>query len=184
MDVQARDLASCDLIVERPLQFRIILFNPASFFWAPDMTHSHRKLLLLGLLLGSLTTVTSDSWGDEPASFEKIGAQYDAQIRPLLKTYCLGCHSTEEVEGDLDLEKLKTLTDARRCAAGSRAEDGCERFEVYHSETDPQKFLLVEWWRSRADWEIHRTRQTVTEIFVLQLLPLVTPDRHICSLVE
>ena len=71
-----------------------------------------------------------------------------------------------------------------RCQAGSRAEDGCVRFEVYHSEPDPRRFLLVEHWRSKADWEEHRTRKTVTEIYVPQVLPLVTRDAHISSLIE
>jgi quinol monooxygenase YgiN len=70
------------------------------------------------------------------------------------------------------------------CQAGSRAEDGCVRFEVYHSEGDPHRFLLCEHWRSKADWEAHRTRKTVTEIYLPQVLPLVTRDAHISSLVE
>ena len=71
-----------------------------------------------------------------------------------------------------------------RCCAGSRAEDGCVRFEVYQSEADTRRFLLVEHWRSREDWESHRTRETVTQIYVPQVLPLVTREPHISSLVE
>jgi quinol monooxygenase YgiN len=71
-----------------------------------------------------------------------------------------------------------------RCQAGSRAEDGCVRFEVYHSEADARRFLLCEHWRSKQDWEEHRTRQTVTEIYLPQVLPLVTRDAHPSSLVE
>ena len=71
-----------------------------------------------------------------------------------------------------------------RCVAGSRAEDGCVRFDAYHSEADARRFLLVEHWRSKEDWEVHRTRKTVTEIYVPQVLPLVTREPHISSLVE
>jgi quinol monooxygenase YgiN len=71
-----------------------------------------------------------------------------------------------------------------RCQAGSRAEDGCVRFEVYHSEADPRRFLLCEHWGSKEDWEAHRTRRTVTEIYVPQVLPLVTREAHVSSLVE
>ena len=71
-----------------------------------------------------------------------------------------------------------------RCQAGSRAEDGCVRFEVYHSEADPHKFLLVEHWRSKQDWELHRTRETVQKIYLPQVLPLVTRDAHISALLE
>ena len=71
-----------------------------------------------------------------------------------------------------------------RCQSGSRSEDGCIRFEVYQSEADARRFLLVEHWRSKADWEEHRTRKTVTDIYVPQVLPLVTREPHISSLVE
>ena len=70
-----------------------------------------------------------------------------------------------------------------QCCAGSRAEDGCVRFEVYHSEADSRKFLLCEHWRSKEDWEIHRTRQTVQKIYLPQVLPLVTREPHVSTLV-
>jgi len=34
---------------------------------------------------------------------------YEREIRPLLKEYCLGCHSTEKHKGDLDLERFTSL---------------------------------------------------------------------------
>ena len=36
-------------------------------------------------------------------------ADYGREIRPLLKQYCLGCHSTEKHKGDLDLERFTSL---------------------------------------------------------------------------
>lgn len=71
-----------------------------------------------------------------------------------------------------------------RCQAGSRAEDGCERFDVYHSQADPRRFLLCEHWRSKEDWEEHRKRPTVTEVYLPQVLPLVTREPHVCTLIE
>ena len=71
-----------------------------------------------------------------------------------------------------------------QCVRGSRAEDGCVRFEAYQSDADPMRFLLVEHWRSKEDWEAHRTRKTVQEIYIPQVLPLVTRDAHPCSMVE
>ncbi len=41
-------------------------------------------------------------------------AAYAGQIKPLLKEYCLGCHSTEKQKGDLDLERFGTLEAALR----------------------------------------------------------------------
>jgi quinol monooxygenase YgiN len=66
----------------------------------------------------------------------------------------------------------------------SRAEPGCARFDVYHSEADPSKFLLVEWWQEKADWEAHRTRKAVTEIYVPKVLPLVKREPHVSVLLE
>lgn len=37
---------------------------------------------------------------------------FDSQIRPLLVRHCVTCHSTEKLEGELDLERFKTGEDA------------------------------------------------------------------------
>jgi quinol monooxygenase YgiN len=71
-----------------------------------------------------------------------------------------------------------------QCVRGSRAEAGCVRFDAFYSQTDPNRFLLVETWRTKADWEAHRTRKTVQEIYLPQVLPLVTRDAHECSAIE
>jgi hypothetical protein len=39
-----------------------------------------------------------------------IAQRYDRDIRPLLKEYCLGCHSTEKAKGELDLERFTSLS--------------------------------------------------------------------------
>ena len=66
----------------------------------------------------------------------------------------------------------------------SRAEPGCLRFEAYHSEADPRRFLLVERWGQKSDWETHRTAKAVSEIYVPKVLPLVDREPHISTLVE
>jgi quinol monooxygenase YgiN len=66
----------------------------------------------------------------------------------------------------------------------SRAEPGCQRFEVYHSENEPAKFLLSEWWDSKEAWEVHRTAKAYTTIYQPQVLPKVDRQPHICTLVE
>src|SRR5580765_3381974 len=38
-------------------------------------------------------------------------ADYGREIRPLVKQYCLGCHSTEKHKGDLDLERFTSLAE-------------------------------------------------------------------------
>src|SRR6266571_468911 len=41
-------------------------------------------------------------------------ADYEREIRPLLKEYCLGCHSTEKHKGDLDLERFTSLIEVMK----------------------------------------------------------------------
>jgi len=66
-------------------------------------------LLSLGLPLigGAIAT------GDEPSPFAELGAEYERDVRPLIASYCLGCHSTAESQGDLDLERFRTLKEVR-----------------------------------------------------------------------
>jgi hypothetical protein len=40
--------------------------------------------------------------------------EYAEGVRPILKRYCLGCHSTEKHKGDLDLERFASLADVIR----------------------------------------------------------------------
>ena len=41
-------------------------------------------------------------------------ADFKKEIRPLLKEYCLECHSTEKHKGDLDLEQFKTMSEVTK----------------------------------------------------------------------
>ncbi len=51
---------------------------------------------------------------DERVSFEKIGAEFVGEIRPILRESCLKCHSTDEQKGTLDLEQFEKIDDVRR----------------------------------------------------------------------
>jgi quinol monooxygenase YgiN len=66
----------------------------------------------------------------------------------------------------------------------SRDEPGCLRFEVYQSQNDSRRFVLVESWESKAAWEVHRQGQAVTEIYLPQVIPHVERDSHPCELIE
>ncbi|HKS38943.1 MAG TPA: DUF1592 domain-containing protein [Verrucomicrobiae bacterium] len=48
------------------------------------------------------------------SSFPCAAAGYEKEIRPLLKEYCLGCHSTEKHKGDLDLERFTSLNEVMK----------------------------------------------------------------------
>ena len=71
------------------------------------------------------------------------------------------------------------LTEAGRL---SRAEPGCLRFEVFHSQSDEQTFLLCERWQSEAAWQAHRQEQAFTQIYQPKVLPKVDRMPHISTL--
>ena len=66
----------------------------------------------------------------------------------------------------------------------SRSEPGCERFEVYHSESNPAVFLLIERWADEASLAAHRKARAYTEIYQPRVLPLVERVPHVSRLVE
>ncbi|MFO1062656.1 MAG: DUF1592 domain-containing protein [Pirellulales bacterium] len=45
--------------------------------------------------------------------FAELDRRYSSEIRALLKTHCLECHSTEKQEGELDLERFTNTTTIR-----------------------------------------------------------------------
>jgi Protein of unknown function (DUF1592)/Protein of unknown function (DUF1588)/Protein of unknown function (DUF1587)/Protein of unknown function (DUF1585)/Protein of unknown function (DUF1595)/Cytochrome C oxidase, cbb3-type, subunit III len=71
------------------------------------------RTLLIATMLGFLPAHAAVST-DDAAPFEAIAKDYDLKVRPLLKQYCLKCHSTELQEGELDLERFAKLEQVRR----------------------------------------------------------------------
>lgn len=70
------------------------------------------------------------------------------------------------------------------CGRQSREEDGCLSYEVCHSQSDPQTFMLCERWESEEAWKLHRTQKAYTEIYHPQVIPLVDRVPHISTIVE
>lgn len=94
--------------------------------------------------------------------------------------YCLNVWLT--VKDPANIETVRQLLAEQ--GKLSRAEPGCLRFEAYHSEADARRFLLVERWGQKSDWETHRTAKAVTEIYIPKVLPLVDREPHVSTLVE
>jgi hypothetical protein len=46
--------------------------------------------------------------------FPQLEKAYEKEVKPLLRQYCIDCHSTENRKGELDLEQMATLNVARR----------------------------------------------------------------------
>ena len=62
------------------------------------------------LFLFALTVRTGYADDD----FASLGENFATRTRPLLKQFCLDCHSKKEREGELDLERFADLADVRR----------------------------------------------------------------------
>ena len=43
-----------------------------------------------------------------------LATEFGREVQPLMKRFCLDCHSTEEEQGDLDLERFAKFDDVRR----------------------------------------------------------------------
>jgi len=87
-----------------------------------------------------------------------------------------------QVKNPADVDEVaRLLTEAGRL---SRQEPGCLRFEVYHSQSDPNVFLLCERWESEAAWQAHREEKAFREIYQPLVLPKVERTPHISTLVE
>jgi len=91
-------------------------------------------------------------------------------------------HVTSTVCDENDVGKIGELLAEH--ARLSRAEPGCLRFELYHSESDPKVFLVGEHWESQDVLDTHRTAKGYLEIYKPQILPCVERVAHILKLVE
>ena len=75
-----------------------------------------------------------------------------------------------------DVPKVRDLLG--RQMRGSRTEPGCLKFEVYHSQAEPRRFVLVEHWESPEALDAHRLAEAYTTIYKPQVLPLVDREGH------
>lgn len=67
-------------------------------------------------------------------------------------------------------------------AKRSSQEPGCIRFEVYHSSSDVQQFILVEQWANDGDLERHKNAKAFTELYLPKVIPLVDRSPHLSEL--
>ena len=79
----------------------------------------------------------------------------------------------------IDPANIQTVSELlQHQAEVSLTEPGCERFEVYHSQSDPQTFLLIEWWATPKDLETHRSNKNFVEVYLPKVVPLVERLPH------
>lgn len=76
------------------------------------------KVSLSGLIRSTvlvLSVVLSNSaMAADSEQFKSLSKDYAQHVHPLLKQFCMDCHSTEKEEGDLDLEQFAELTHIRK----------------------------------------------------------------------
>lgn len=79
----------------------------------PSLSGVRRRLWpwLVVVLCGGMPAISLAADRD---GFADLQRTYDTDVRPLLKQFCVDCHSTDAREGELDLERFGTLADVRR----------------------------------------------------------------------
>jgi hypothetical protein len=69
------------------------------------------KIIRVLLILFPLLNLTATG---QNVSFDALSQRFNEQVKPILSRHCLGCHSTEKMEGDLDLERFSSLMEVRK----------------------------------------------------------------------
>ena len=83
---------------------------------------------------------------------------FEQTIRPLLRDYCVTCHSTEKQEGEFDLERFSTLAQVQQDAeVWERVQ---EQLALGEMPPEDAKQLSAEHQRQLADW----VQQTLGDI--------------------
>jgi hypothetical protein len=115
--------------------------------------------LIVALLM--LQCGTSMVWAAEPKQ-EDVARQFDSEVRPFLKTYCVSCHGGAKPESDLDLSTFATLESvtkdhARWALVLDRLKAGDMPPEDAESRpTDESRIAIVNWIESARALEARR----------------------------
>ncbi len=76
--------------------------------------HNRIPVNIIALVLFGFCLVASTRAAAPPEALSAASESYTTQIKPLLKQYCLGCHSTEKHKGSLDLERFASISQVRK----------------------------------------------------------------------
>ncbi len=86
------------------------------------------------------------------------------------------------VKEERDIETVRELLS--QAMRKSRNESGCERFDVYHSQSEANRFTMVEHWSSQEALDAHRQAEAYTTIYKPQVIPLVERVGYPVTLLE
>ncbi|HBJ35918.1 MAG TPA: hypothetical protein DDZ51_14455 [Planctomycetaceae bacterium] len=85
-----------------------------------------------------------------PCVYADVADQFQTQISPLLARHCMGCHSSEKVAGELNLEQFATIADAKKTPLvweniASQINDGEMPPKDKPPLTQSEKTILLQW---------------------------------------
>ncbi|MFP6575675.1 MAG: DUF1587 domain-containing protein, partial [Pirellulaceae bacterium] len=114
------------------------------------------RLLLVALLAGGPLLVAQDQQTEQA-----LDRQYPQTIQPLLKQFCLDCHSTKAKKGELDLQRFSTIKHVQADLLAWRKVIEMLRDGEMPPKDKPQlsakqKQNLLGWTRQVLDREIRR----------------------------
>ena len=96
--------------------------------------------------------VPDQVFGQQEQSFEDLEVVYQQEVRPLLKQFCTDCHSTQEKEGELDLERFGQFSHVRLDPAVWQKVDDMLRMREMPPEDStqpsPSQFRMLRNWVS------------------------------------
>ncbi len=74
-----------------------------------------RDAFIVALIVAVIGVVFPEppAFSQEPVPFATLQGQFSAVQKPLVKEFCLGCHSTVENQGELDLQQFRSVDDIR-----------------------------------------------------------------------
>ena len=78
------------------------------------MTQRNSRPSLLAVIFFFPLLFPVESLAKNPTPFEEISKQYTSTTLPILQSHCVKCHNQDKARGDLDLERMATLTEVRR----------------------------------------------------------------------
>ena len=117
---------------------------------------SQSRLLVVLLLTSSSLLLAQDRQVDQA-----LDRQYPQTILPLVKQFCLDCHSTKAKKGELDLQRFSTIKEVEHDLTAWRKviemlRDGEMPPKDNPQLTTKQKQTLLQWTGQIIDREIRR----------------------------
>ncbi len=116
-----------------------------------------RSVVILMLWAGGWMVLLSplipdQVFGQEDQSFEDLAVVYQHEVLPLLKQFCTDCHSTQEKEGELDLERFGQFRYVRMDPAVWQKVDDMLRMKEMppadSTQPSPSQFRMLRNWVS------------------------------------